>query len=92
MEGYEPHKLLLNELHYRKKRAVMTVAEAIYARQYHRVVNGLGGIAHHLVSQREMAELAYPFYNKFARGGEGHLEVGKNIYYTKHRLCHMVRR
>ncbi len=87
---YELDKLLLNELHYRKKTAMMTAGEAIYARQYHRIVSGLGGIAHHLVSQREMAELAHPFYNQFARGGEGHLEVGKNIYYTKHRLCHMV--
>ncbi len=31
-----------------------------------------------------------PFYNQFARGGEGHLEVGKNVYYTVHHLCHMV--
>ena len=30
------------------------------------------------------------FYNQFARGGEGHLEVGKNVYYTVHKLCHMV--
>lgn len=89
-DWYELHKHLLNELNYRKKTAMISVGEAIYARQYHRVVEGLGGIAHHLVSQREMAELAHPFYNQFARGGEGHLEVGKNIYYTKHRLCHMV--
>jgi predicted nucleotide-binding protein (sugar kinase/HSP70/actin superfamily) len=87
---YEPHKLLLNELHFRKKTAMMSVGEAVYARQYHRAVEALGNIAHHLVSQKEMAELAQPFYNQFARGGEGHLEVGKNIYYTKHRLCHMV--
>jgi hypothetical protein len=25
-----------------------------------------------------------------ARGGEGHLEVAKNVYYTTHGLCHMV--
>lgn len=87
---YELHKHLLNELHFRKKTAMVTVGEAIYARQYHRVVESLGNVAHHLVSQKEMAELAQPFYNEFARGGEGHLEVGKNIYYTKHRLCHMV--
>lgn len=87
---YEPHKLLLNDLQFRKKAAAITVGEAVYARQYHRVVEALGNIAHHLVSQKEMAELAQPFYNQFARGGEGHLEVGKNIYYTKHKLCHMV--
>jgi len=42
------------------------------------------------VPQTELAEMAHPFYNQFARGGEGHLEVGKNVYYTVHRLCHMV--
>jgi predicted nucleotide-binding protein (sugar kinase/HSP70/actin superfamily) len=62
----------------------------VYARQYHRVVEGLGNIAHHLVDQKEMAAMANPFYNEFARGGEGHLEVGKNVWYTKNRLCHMV--
>ena len=35
-------------------------------------------------------DIAHPFYNQFARGGEGHLEVGKNVYYTVHKLCHMV--
>jgi hypothetical protein len=50
----------------------------------------MGGITHHLVPQTELAEMAHPFYNQFARGGEGHLEVGKNVYYTVHKLCHMV--
>ena len=40
--------------------------------------------------RRSWRELANPFYNQFARGGEGHLEVGKNVYYTKNHLCHMV--
>ena len=57
---------------------------------YHRMIENLGGITHHLVPQPELAELAHPFYNQFARGGEGHLEVGKNVYYTVHHLCHMV--
>ena len=57
---------------------------------YHRTIKNLGGITHHLVPQTELAELAHPFYNQFARGGEGHLEVGKNVYYTVHKLCHMV--
>ena len=37
-----------------------------------------------------VADLAHPFYHSLARGGEGHLEVGKNVYYTVHHLCHMV--
>src|SRR3984893_641154 len=57
---------------------------------YHRTIKQLGGITHQLVPQTELAELAHPFYNQFARGGEGHLEVGKNVYYTIHRRCHMV--
>ena len=87
---YELHKQALNELNFQKKIAMLSVGEMIYSRQYHRVVDALGSIAHHLIDQKEMADLAMPFYNQFARGGEGHLEVGKNIYYTKHKLCHMV--
>ena len=57
---------------------------------YHRTIKNMGGITHHLVPQTELAEMADPFYNQFARGGEGHLEVGKNVYYTVHKMCHMV--
>jgi hypothetical protein len=39
---------------------------------------------------RELASLAQPYYHRFARGGEGHLEVAKNIYYTVHKKAHMV--
>ena len=57
---------------------------------YHRTIRNLGGITHHLVPQAELANMAHPFYNQFVRGGEGHLEVGKNVYYTVNHLCHMV--
>ena len=87
---YELKKHLANEMSYRKKWLMMTLGERIYDRQYHRVVEGLGEIAHELIPQRELADLADPFYNRFTRGGEGHLEVGKNVYYTTHQLCHMV--
>jgi predicted nucleotide-binding protein (sugar kinase/HSP70/actin superfamily) len=50
----------------------------------------MGGIAHALVSQEELAELARPFFKPLARGGEGYLEVGKNIYYHSRKLAHMV--
>jgi len=90
VQWWELHKLAKNELKFRQKQWMIGVGERVYARQYHRVVEALGNIAHHLIDQKEMADLANPFYNEFARGGEGHLEVGKNVYYTKHRLCHMV--
>ena len=40
--------------------------------------------------QAELERLAHPFYHSRLRGGEGHLEVGKSIYYTTRRGCHMV--
>jgi predicted nucleotide-binding protein (sugar kinase/HSP70/actin superfamily) len=76
--------------HFRKKWLLLTLGERIWNRQYTRVVEGLGNIAHPLPSQAELARLAHPFYHSLARGGEGHLEVGKNVYYTVHHLCHMV--
>ena len=75
---------------YQKKRALFALGERLYERQYHRVVDRLGGTAHRLVPQEMLAQLADPFYEPLARGGEGHLEVGKNIYYTMNKLCHMV--
>jgi len=87
---YELQKMAANELKFRKKQWMIGVGERIYARQYQRVVQGLGNVAHELIDQKMMADMANPFYNQFARGGEGHLEVGKNVYYTKNQLCHMV--
>ncbi len=83
-------KQLRNQLPFRKKWLLLTLGERIWARQYARVVEGLGHIAHTLPPQKELARLAHPFYHSLARGGEGHLEVGKNVYYTVHHLCHMV--
>ncbi len=75
---------------FRNKVAKLKLAEAIFKREYHRVGNALGGIAHHLVDQYELQRMGHPFYNSRAGGGEGHLEVAKNIYYSNKDLCHMV--
>ena len=90
VKPWELHKLALNELNFKKKQWMIGIGERIYARQYERVVEALGHVAHELVDQKVLAEMANPFYNEFARGGEGHLEVAKNVYYTQNRLCHMV--
>ncbi len=62
----------------------------MYSRLYNQVIRSLGSTAHTLVSQEKLAHLADPFYQPLARGGEGYLEVGKNIYYHTNKLCHMV--
>ena len=73
-----------------QKLAKLTAAEVVFKREYHRLIDALGGIAHHLTDQYELQRLGHPFYNSRAAGGEGHLEVAKNIYYSNKDLCHMV--
>jgi predicted nucleotide-binding protein (sugar kinase/HSP70/actin superfamily) len=87
---YEANKHFANYIGLRKKLWAISAGQRMWNFFYHRTIRQLGGITHQLVPQTELAELAHPFYNQFARGGEGHLEVGKNIYYTIHKLCHMV--
>lgn len=78
------------ELGYRRKVAKIKLAEAIFRNEYRKIVEALGGIAHPLVDQYELQRLGHPFYNSRAAGGEGHLEVAKNIYYSNKDLAHMV--
>jgi hypothetical protein len=63
---------------------------AIYRQRYHTLCRALDNVPHHLVDQETLAEAAEPFYKSLARGGEGHLEVGKNVYYSTRRAAHMV--
>jgi predicted nucleotide-binding protein (sugar kinase/HSP70/actin superfamily) len=81
---------LQNELNFRKKRFYLKLGERFYRNLYHHVIDEMGGTAHRLVNQEKLALLAKPFYRPLARGGEGYLEVGKNIYYTVNKLSHMV--
>lgn len=78
------------EFECRNQVAKLKLAEAIFKSEYHKIVDALGGLAHHLVDQYELQRLGHPFYNSRAGGGEGHLEVAKNIYYSNKDLAHMV--
>jgi hypothetical protein len=70
--------------------AWLRLGEVAYHRQYDYVRSALGHLPPALASPEELAQLAHPFYHRLARGGEGHLEVAKSLYYTRHRLAHMV--
>ncbi len=83
-------KKLANELSFWKKIATMTVAEKMFTREYNRLQHALGGTLHHLIDQYELQRLGHPYYNTNSGGGEGHLEVAKNIYYSSKNLAHMV--
>jgi predicted nucleotide-binding protein (sugar kinase/HSP70/actin superfamily) len=78
------------EWDYRQKVAKIKLAEAIFRNEYHKIVGALGGVAHHLTNQYELQRLGHPYYNSRAAGGEGHLEVAKNIYYSNKDMAHMV--
>jgi len=90
VKWYEPHKRLANELKLFKKTGGLSAGSAMWTYFYHRTIKHLGDTAHHLVPQKELSRLAHPFYHQLARGGEGYMEVGKNVYYTVNHLCHMV--
>jgi predicted nucleotide-binding protein (sugar kinase/HSP70/actin superfamily) len=82
---------LVGEMRYRKRMAKISLAERLYKREYDRLQEALGGgVLHELVCQYHLQRVAHPYYNSRAGGGEGHLEVAKNIYYTNKGICHMV--
>jgi predicted nucleotide-binding protein (sugar kinase/HSP70/actin superfamily) len=87
---YEAKKRLANELRLLKKTGGLTAGSAMWTYFYHRTIKHMGDTVHHLVPQKELSRLAHPFYHQLARGGEGYMEVGKNVYYTVNHLCHMV--
>lgn len=68
----------------------LSLARALYVREYERYRTAIGGTPHRLADQVALERIAHPFYNSRAGGGEGHLEVAKNVYYHNHDLCHMV--
>jgi predicted nucleotide-binding protein (sugar kinase/HSP70/actin superfamily) len=87
---WEIRKRMANDWHLQRKLILLGMGEAGWTYFYHRVVDRMGGLAHHLIQQKRLAQLAHPFYHHLARGGEGYMEVGKNIYYTVNHLSHMV--
>ena len=87
---YEVKKRLANEFKLFKKTGGLSAGSAMWNFFYHRTIKHIGDTAHHLIPQKELSRLAHPFYHQLARGGEGYMEVGKNVYYTVNHLCHMV--
>jgi len=84
------HKRARIEWNFRNKVAKLRLAEVIFKREYHKILDALGGLGHRLIDQYELQRIGHPYYNSRAGGGEGHLEVAKNIYYCNKDLAHMV--
>lgn len=79
-----------NALRYHRKVLMLDAGDHLWSHFYAHTRVALGAIAHRLVPQPELSRLAHPYYHQLARGGEGSMEVGKNVYYSTNRLCHMV--
>jgi predicted nucleotide-binding protein (sugar kinase/HSP70/actin superfamily) len=73
-----------------KKLVLYSLAETLYKAHYRTARNAMCGIGTDLPSQHHLGQLASPHYNQLARGGEGHLEVGKSLYYANRSLAHLV--
>lgn len=74
----------------RRNLALVELAERVFRGAHEQLRREFGGAGQPLADQRVLARLAEPYYRALARGGEGHLEVAKNLYYTTHRSAHMV--
>ncbi len=85
-----PKERLAVEVAHRKKMFAFALADKIIGREYNRLREAIGGTAHELANQLELTRVGHPYYNSRSGGGEGHLEVAKNIYYSSKDLCHMV--
>jgi predicted nucleotide-binding protein (sugar kinase/HSP70/actin superfamily) len=96
VEGEEPvrfwglGKKLKVHSDYIKQSLAVKVGEKVLYREYERMRNALGGTVHPLANQLELQRVGHPYYNSRASGGEGYLEVAKNIYYFNHELAHMT--
>jgi hypothetical protein len=72
------------------RQAGFTLGARIYLHHFSRLARLLGLPDQVLAPQEALSTLAAPYYNTLLRGGEGHLEVGKALYYTRHKVCHLV--
>jgi predicted nucleotide-binding protein (sugar kinase/HSP70/actin superfamily) len=73
-----------------KTLARLIAVDRLYASEWRRLRRHMGNMPRLLPDQIQLRKLADPFFNYRSGGGEGHLEVGKNIYYHTRRMCHMV--
>jgi predicted nucleotide-binding protein (sugar kinase/HSP70/actin superfamily) len=87
---FAPLRWLADEGRFWKKLSLIGLADRLLRREYDRVRLGFGGIAQAQINQLELQRLGHPYYNRKCEGGEGHLEVAKNIYYSNRELAHMV--
>jgi predicted nucleotide-binding protein (sugar kinase/HSP70/actin superfamily) len=73
-----------------KKELLFRSCIRFWSWQYDRVRRRLENFPHPLPPQRELGQLASPWYDPLTRGGEGHLEVAKALYYWSQAKAHLI--
>jgi predicted nucleotide-binding protein (sugar kinase/HSP70/actin superfamily) len=86
----KPIQWLKANFDYYKKDLVLTLGQKLYKREYSRLVKVIGEPLHNLIDISVLQRLGDPYYNIRIEGGEGYMEIAKNIYYHQNHLCHMV--
>lgn len=81
---------LESHVYSKKQLAILSLAEKLFTGIWNKLRKPLNNMPHQLTDQYEMQRIGHPYYNSRAGGGEGHLEIAKNIYYSNKSLCHMV--
>jgi predicted nucleotide-binding protein (sugar kinase/HSP70/actin superfamily) len=79
-----------NAVRHWKRELPVRLAARLLRREYERMRSALGGVPRPLIDQGVLRDLAAPFFDPRITGGEGHLEIGKTIYYSVEGLAHMV--
>ena len=90
------------QLHNRNRRGLKKVREfwgreflfggsiGFWSWQYNRLRQAFGNLPHPLPPQAELSRVAAPWYHPLTRGGEGHIEVAKSLYYHWQRKAHLI--
>ena len=76
--------------HYTRKWLILTLSERLYSREYRRLRRRFNNVPQDLTDQYLLQRIAHKYYHSRIEGGEGHLEIAKNIYYARENLSHMV--
>jgi len=69
---------------------ICSIAEKLLNISYNKYRKILLNIPYPLISQNELRILSKNYYNPLIEGGEGHLEIGKTLYYSRSKQSHVV--
>jgi predicted nucleotide-binding protein (sugar kinase/HSP70/actin superfamily) len=70
--------------------ALLRLAGRLMHREYDRMRSALGGTVPPLSNQLMLERVGDPYYHARITGGEGYLEIAKNIHAFNHRQAHMT--